>query len=175
MNNKILSLGLAISQVIRSFLIFILIVLIILGGILIVNHEALPFLKYDAGSFIFSSENTPNQGFRPEGWFMFILFSKLALSVACSVLILTEAIKVINSLKSVDTFKKENIKAFRKMGYVFIALFTIHMFAVDQNSEGFELRLSIPLNYLLAVLGCFILAEILKEGNKLMEESKLTI
>ena len=106
---------------------------------------------------------------------MFILFSKLALSVACSVLILTEAIKVINSLKSVDTFKKENIKAFRKMGYVFIALFTIHMFAVDQNSEGFELRLSIPLNYLLAVLGCFILAEIFKEGNKLMEESKLTI
>lgn len=174
MNNKILSLALAISQVMRSFLVFILIVLAVLGVILIADNEALPFLRYDAGSFIFSQGNNES-GYRPEGWFMFILFFKLSLSIACSVLILGEAIKVISSLKTLTTFRKENIKAFRKMGYIFLVLFVINMLSIIQNATGLEMRFSLPLNYLLAVIGCFVLSEIFKEGNKLMEENNLTI
>ena len=177
MNNKLLNLALAISQVMRSFLIFILVVVMGMGIIVIANSEALPFLHYQDGSFSFSTSEGQNGGgnVRPEGWFMAFSFAKLAFSILCSILILNEGLKVIRSIRSLATFKKKNIAAFRRMANVFLLLFFLYMFYLKQSGDGLAFTFSLPLNYLFAVIGCFILAEIFKEGNRLMEENELTI
>jgi len=177
MNNKILNLALAISQVMRSFLIFILVVVVIMGIVLIVDTEALPFLSYQGGSFSFSNNEAQNGAgeVRPERWFMVFAFLKLAFTILCSILILNEALKIIQSIRSLDTFKKENIIAFRRMASLFFVLFVLHIFYLKENGDALAFTFSLPLDYLFAVIGCFILAEIFKEGNRLMEENELTI
>lgn len=176
MNNKILNIALAISQVMRSFLIFILAVVVILGIILVADADALPFLEYQNGSFSFATHDEVAEGTsRPEGWFLLFTFIELALSILFSILIINEGLKVIRSIRTLDTFKRQNIIAFRRMAYFFLSLFVVHMFSLKESQETFTFTFSLPLNYLFAVVGCFILAEIFKEGNRLMEENELTI
>jgi len=176
MNNKILNLALAVGQVMRSFLIFILIVVVLAGILLVIDTDALPFLRYENGAFNFSGQTATDEvGFRPEGWYILFTFIKLAATIFCSVLIINELIKVIQSIRSLDTFKEKNILAFRRMASIFIALFFIHVFSLTQTEEQFSFSLSLPLQYLLGVIACYILAEIFKEGNRLMEENQLTI
>ena len=177
MNNKILNLAIAVSQVMRSFLVFIFIVVIVLGVILLINSESLPFLGYAEGTFNFSNQGATSdeQSTRPEGWLMIFAMLKMALTILCSILILSEILKVINSIRSLETFKNKNIIAFRRMGNIFLLLFFVQMFSLIPNGDQLSFRFSVPLFYLLAVMGCYILAEIFKEGNKLMEENQLTI
>lgn len=174
MNNKILNLALAISQVMRTFLIFILFVVVVIGIVLIIDSEALPFLTFQDGGFSYST-NTTDKGTRPEGWLMLFSFIKFSCTIFCSILILTEGLKVISSIRSLETFQKENIQAFRRMASVFLALFILNMFNLENNGDLLSFTFRLPLNYLFAVIGCFILAEIFKEGNRLMEENELTI
>ena len=176
MNNKILSLALAVSQVLRSFLIFILIVVIVMGVILVVDNEALPFLRYDNGAFNFSGQGSGEAlGFRPEGWFTLFTFLKLALVILSTILIITEILKVIQSIRSLDTFRQKNILAFRRMAQIFLVLFFINIFSLVQTENQVTFTFGLPLEYLFAVIGCSVLSEIFKEGNKLMEENQLTI
>ncbi|GEM_PF-4111107 len=176
MNNKILNLALAISQVLRSFLIFILIVVVVLGVILVVDNEALPFLRYNNGAFNFSGQGSGEAlGFRPQGWFTLFTFFKLALIILCTILIISEILKVIQSIRSLDTFKQKNILAFRRMAQIFLGLFFIHMFSLVQTEGQVSFTFGLPLEYLIAMIGCYVLSEIFKEGNKLMEENQLTI
>lgn len=176
MNNKILNLALAISQVMRSFLIFILVVIVIMAVILLINTEALPFLEYNNGSFTFNQgSESAEPGIRPEGGLMLFAFAKIAATIFCSILIINEILKVIRSIRSLETFKEKNILAFRRMGNIFLAFFFIQMFSLTPNGDQYSFSISLPLFYLFAMIGCHILAEIFKEGNKLMEENQLTI
>jgi hypothetical protein len=175
MNNKILSLALAISQVMRSFLIFMLFVVLGFGVILIIDAESIPFLRYSDGTFNFSGQGAEAEGVQPQGAIMIFTMLKLAFTILCSIFLFNEALKVIRSIRSLDTFKKQNIASFRRMAMIFLILFVANMFSFYENGEQLAFRFSLPLNYLLAVIGCYILAEIFKEGNKLMEENQLTI
>lgn len=176
MNNKILNLALAISQVMRSFLIFVLIAVVIAGVIMVINTEALPFIAYSDGSFVFNQgTQRAEPGIRPEGGLMLFAMLKIAATILCSILIINEILKVIRSIRSLETFKEKNILAFRRMGNIFLAFFFIQMFSLTPNGDQYSFSVSLPLFYLFAVMGCYILAEIFKEGNKLMEENQLTI
>ena len=177
MNNKILNLTIAIGQVIRSFLIFIFIIVIFIALLHLVNSEALPFLRYENGSFNLSGQGSPMDeiGFKLDGWFLIWTFFKMSSTILCSLLIVTQILKIIRSIKSLETFKQNNINAFRKIAMIFLVIFGLNIFDVTQSSEQLQMTFQLSLEHLLAAAACYILSEVFKEGNKLMEDNQLTI
>ncbi|QCK15666.1 DUF2975 domain-containing protein [Mangrovivirga cuniculi] len=89
--------------------------------------------------------------------------------------IVTIAIKIIKSIKSLSTFKSENVQSFRKIGLLFILLMLISSFSILAINGEVSIKLDFDFNYLIWALISFVMAEVFSEGNKLMEENKLTI
>lgn len=83
--------------------------------------------------------------------------------------------KVLKSVRRLKTFKAINVGAFRKIGYYCLGIAALSFF----NYWGFEnytkSSISVSLDVILIALIAFILAEIFKEGNILMEENQLTV
>jgi hypothetical protein len=83
--------------------------------------------------------------------------------------------KVIQSVKDLKTFQKNNAQSFRKIGaYIFI-IFLITSFVNIGFQEGNRIEISIAFSSLFLMLIAFILAEVFKEGNLLQREKDLTI
>jgi hypothetical protein len=101
--------------------------------------------------------------------------SKAILVLGCYVFIIRECLKIISSLKSLDTFRGDNIKSFQRVGQWFVLLFLLSVVQISQPEGAWEITLAFDPSYLLGTLVCYLLAEIFREGNRLMEESKLTI
>jgi hypothetical protein len=114
-------------------------------------------------------------GFKLDGWFLIWTFFKMSSTILCSLLIVTQILKIIRSIKSLETFKQNNINAFRKIAMIFLVIFGLNIFDVTQNSEQLQMTFQLSLEHLLAAAACYILSEVFKEGNKLMEDNQLTI
>lgn len=106
--------------------------------------------------------------------FYFICLQALVLTVL-SFLIIQLSIKVINSIKSLETFRMENVNSFQKMGKLFMVWFFVDIPSIVQNAYTTSFSAELGLKYIVFAIICFVLAEIFSEGNKLMEDSKLTI
>jgi hypothetical protein len=83
--------------------------------------------------------------------------------------------KVMQSVKGIKTFGKDNVSSFRRIGK-FLMVYAI---LASYTSIGFEngrfSGVSLPFTALFLVLLAFIMAEIFKEGVLLKEENDLTI
>ena len=90
-------------------------------------------------------------------------------------LILRTILRILNSINSLETFRKENVKSFRKIGKLFMVWFVLAIPTIRSINEEPSLSVGFYLGYVVCALICFVLAEIFSEGNKLMEDNKLTI
>lgn len=83
--------------------------------------------------------------------------------------------KIIKSVKNIKTFQKENSNSFKKIGKYLLLIF----FLTGYTSYRFELGgirgFNISFTLLIFTLLTYIMSEVFKEGNKLSEESELTI
>ena len=86
-----------------------------------------------------------------------------------------EALTVLHSLSSLDTFRHSNVESFRKIGHLFLGLSILDVFDFTYSAEEASLTFGISAGYLIGTLISYVLAEIFKEGNRLMEENNLTI
>lgn len=84
-------------------------------------------------------------------------------------------IKIIKSVQNLKTFRNDNVRSFRRIGkYVFIYFLVSSFYYYGFNNiskSGFY----ISFTPLIICLMAFILAEIFKEGNLLLEDKELTI
>lgn len=190
MNNNILRLATFAAR-------FILAMDIVLGLILVFFMIAWPmelsFLEdihvvQDSSIFTFeTTEMTPDRGvplsppLSEFGTFYFYFTCVRSLiMVAILFRIIQFAMRIIKSISSLETFRFENVFSFRKMGQLFLIWFAVAIPSIrplTEFGETFGVTMTTTLNfkYALFALVCFVLAEIFKEGNKLMEENKLTI
>ena len=106
--------------------------------------------------------------------FYFVCFRALIVT-GILFLILRTALQVLSSIDSLETFKSDNVKSFRRMGKLFIIWFTIAIPTIRTINDKLTMTIGFYLTYIVCALICFVLAEIFSEGNKLMEDNKLTI
>lgn len=107
-------------------------------------------------------------------YFYFLCLRSLII-VGIIFMILQTALKIIRSISSLETFRMENIQSFRMMGKYFLLWFLISIPVIKQLSHTMRIGVDLDLKIAVFALVCFVLAEIFSEGNKLMEENKLTI
>lgn len=178
MKNNILGLAVVVTKFIRALDVF-------LGFLLIFFMIAWPMgadffeniRMVDDGS-IFKFETTPKAERIPLSeygtFFFYFLCLRTLIIVGIIFMILQTALKVIRSISSLETFRVENIQSFRQMGKYFLLWFLVAVPIIKQ-SYVFRIGVDLNLKYAVFALICFVLAEIFSEGNKLMEENKLTI
>lgn len=83
--------------------------------------------------------------------------------------------KVLQSVQRLKTFKAINVHAFRKIGYYCLGIAALSFFNYWDFENYTKSSISVSLDVILIALIAFILAEIFKEGNTLMEENQLTV
>ncbi len=106
-----------------------------------------------------------------------LYFSYIQLSMIFLFTFLTfkEFLKIIRSVRLIQTFKKANIKSFRSIGKYFLLIFILTSFSVVYFKQGMFYGFSLSFTPLILMFVAYILAEIFKEGNDLSEENQLTI
>ena len=110
-------------------------------------------------------------------WPLSIYFAYIHLSTITFLMfsIFKEFTKIIRSVRLIQTFKTTNVKSFKKIGHNFFVLFILTSFAVLIFQRGMFYAFAFRLTPLIFSMVAYILAEIFSEGNKLAEESNLTI
>ncbi|MGM1056302.1 MAG: DUF2975 domain-containing protein [Bacteroidota bacterium] len=83
--------------------------------------------------------------------------------------------KVLKSVRKLETFHQTNVQAFKKIGNYFLLMGGLSFFSYWEFGNYAISSFTIPFNILLVALIAYILAEIFKEGNNLMEENELTV
>jgi hypothetical protein len=90
-------------------------------------------------------------------------------------IIIQEFLSVIRSVRSVETFRGSNVKAFRKMGLWLFLLFLASGFSSISTEFMNHQTIYFRITPLILMLLSYVMAEIFKEGNELSEENQLTI
>lgn len=176
MDNSPLRISLLITQIFRILIYIAMAFLLVELGAVIFSRSSpdwtvlnLPGLKFGYSDKYQSTLADTSQSIR-----IFQLMKEIIkLFLITSVVQLV--IKVLQSLKSLETFKNENVKAFRKMGYLFIIIFITSIPSLQMVNGTQQVTISLAPGILLGTLICYLLAEIFREGNRLMEDNKLTI
>jgi len=106
---------------------------------------------------------------------IYMIYLKLICVIVIMFLITKEFQNIIQSVKYSDTFKKGNIKSFSRIGKYTLLYFFLTSYSVIEFQEGKNTETHISFVPLFIALIAFIMAEIFKEGNVLMEESELTV
>ena len=110
---------------------------------------------------------------------LFFLYFRLATVLILCYFITKEFQNVITSVKKMETFKKNNALAFKRIGIYLLIFFLITAFwSIEYSiSDTHHEHRSTHLSFtpLLMMLFTFIMAEIFKEGHKISEENELTV
>ena len=82
---------------------------------------------------------------------------------------------ILKSVEKLETFRQSNVNAFRKIGYYCLIIQGLSFFSFWEFENYTKNSISVSTTSLFIALLAFILAEIFKEGNNLMEENELTV
>lgn len=108
--------------------------------------------------------------------FLFYFTCIRALSVTAVIyVVLKTVLKILGSIHNLETFRKDNIQSFQKMGKLFLLWFLLAIPTIRMIDGDLSLSVGFYLTYVVWAVICLVLAEIFAEGNKLMEDNKLTI
>ncbi|WP_425392490.1 hypothetical protein [Ekhidna sp.] len=172
MNNNILKLSLVTVRVLRV----IFFVLAILLCFFFISHLlgiplGIQYIWTDSGL----SFNKEGEGIEQSFLHLTFSFAKNLIQILITLLLLSRAIKIIESIKHLKAFVSENILHFKKMGAFFIMLFLVDLISLLPANSGTMVHLEAKLLYPICALVCFLLSEIFTEGNRLYEENELTV
>lgn len=90
-------------------------------------------------------------------------------------LIVKEVRRILGSIESLETFRQDNVIAFQKIGRYALIIFFLASFNVWVVPGDSNINLNFALGPLLFAVFALVMAEVFKEGNRLMEDSNLTI
>lgn len=85
-------------------------------------------------------------------------------------LIIRTFIKIINSVKSLNTFYRGNIQHFRQLARYGGLAFLLSAFNFSMLGGSWQLHLTLPFGPLLFTAACLVLAEVFREGEALAED-----
>lgn len=106
------------------------------------------------------------------------LYIQYLRSIAFIVLIflsIKEFQNIIESLKSIESFRKSNVVSFKRIAKYLFIVFALNFYVFIGFEEGSFTAINISYTILILAVLSLIMAEVFKEGNQLMEENRLTI
>jgi len=106
---------------------------------------------------------------------LYFNFIKLSIVLLFSFLCVKEFQNVIESVKEINTFQKRNVSSFRRIGKYLLVIFILMSYSSFTFQQGGTSGFYISFTVLILSLLAYIMAEIFKEGNKLLEENILTV
>ncbi|WP_343328261.1 DUF2975 domain-containing protein [Polaribacter staleyi] len=189
--NKLLNIAVVVCKSIR---VIYIIVFIILTGIFI--HLQIDPDTYNKANYSFHNKTSGFKIIKSKRWkisstkledkdvytidkilktSLYINYLKLVAILLFIFLATKEFQKIMQSVKHLKTFQKNNVNSFRKIGkYIFMIFLLSSYVKVNFQQGGFS-STNINFTPLFLMLIAFILAEIFKEGNLLQQENDLTI
>ncbi|MEO9483811.1 MAG: DUF2975 domain-containing protein [Ekhidna sp.] len=179
MNNKILHLAKLTTKVLLIGDILLAFILIVLMIVWQVDTSYFSDIRIVNDGSIFKFSNNPELEGMPlsrygSPYFYFLVFRALLITGVLYLILLT-ALRIITSIENLETFRSENVKSFRRMGNLFLLWFALAIPTITNINGVSSITMGLYFNYAVWALLCFVLAEIFGEGNKLMEDNKLTI
>lgn len=185
--NKIITLAQGLCRFLQIFLILFA---LLFTGVLIHWHFSpesyalveLPGVQ-EAGFFNFriisaSDAALPNDGVlfsQLSAGMLYWMFFRTLLLLSLTFLIFRSLRQILNSIESLKTFRQDNIAAFRKIGKYALGIFVLASFNLWVEPGDSNLNLTLAFGPLLIAVFALVMAEVFKEGNRLMEDSNLTI
>lgn len=106
---------------------------------------------------------------------LYMLYLQVSAISFLFILILREFLKIISSVRKIQSFRFNNIISFRKIGKYFFILFLLISFRIVIVEQGAFYGLYLYVTPLILMLIAYIFGEIFKEGNKLFEENQFTV
>lgn len=106
---------------------------------------------------------------------LYWLYVRTLILLTLTYLIFRALRSVLSSIRSLETFRNDNISAFQQIGKYALWIFFLTSFNLWIVPGDSNVNLNLALGPLLIAVFAFIMAEVFKEGNQLMEDSKLTI
>lgn len=189
MDNRIISIALVVSKA----LIWVAIALFVAFTIMIIhwhfNPEAYAYIDvskafkagFGVNVDIKLSESSKNAAINAV-WMselnhgmVYWIFIRSSFFLIISILILQKVIKVLQSIKSLKTFYKDNIIHFQQMAKLAFVAFLLSCFNIDYHDGEYGFHLKSAFGPLIFALACLVLAEIFKEGRRLLEDQKLIV
>jgi hypothetical protein len=105
-------------------------------------------------------------------WVIYLQFSAI---LCCCFMVFREGIKIINSVKEVQSFKQGNVVSLKKMGKYFFFIFLLSGFTFVVADHAHFIGISFNFTAFSLMAASYIMAEIFKQGNVLQEEVQSTI
>ncbi|MEX0968453.1 MAG: DUF2975 domain-containing protein [Bacteroidia bacterium] len=179
--NQILKLSVLVFKALRVFCIIALGILAVVAVMWHISPDTLQsvYLDKDTLYYQYSGQSAGTEAeisLNEMGQAAFYFNSlKLAIILLVLLYIFQRALRIIRSMKSLQTFRDNNVRQFQKIGSAFLVLALFNTFYFMEVSGHAVINFMVPFNSLLAALLGFLLAEIFKEGNRLMEENQLTV
>lgn len=179
MNNTILKAAIITARIIQIMVSVSILVLVIIMITWPMNPEFYDRISLALNNGVFTISTIENAEVVPFseyaiGYVYYALLKALFISITF-LAILKTVLKLIRSIKDLRTFRKENVESFRNIGLLFILLLILNITTIRETGGTMTLTVQFLLNYAVYSLICFVLAEIFKEGNRLHEETQLTI
>ena len=106
---------------------------------------------------------------------LYFNYIKVALVVVLGFLCVKEFQKVIESVKGIKSFQRRNVSSFRRIGKYLVVIFFLLSYSSFTFQQGGMSGFYLSFDLLVLSLLAFIMAEIFKEGNNLLEENELTV
>jgi hypothetical protein len=106
---------------------------------------------------------------------LYFNFIKFTIVMLLSYLCVKEFQRVIESVKKIKAFQKRNISSFRRIAIYLSIIFLLVSYWSFSFEQGGTSGFYFYFEPLILALLAYIMAEIFKEGNDLLEENKLTV
>jgi hypothetical protein len=106
---------------------------------------------------------------------LYFTFFQLVLAAILSLLMVQEVVRILKSVQELKTFTSRNVKSFRSLGYLCLAMAALNSVLVLSTNQDAIMSFSPDFTLLTCMLAAFIMAEIFKEGHNLSEQDQLTI
>ncbi len=103
------------------------------------------------------------------------LLLRTSLFVFLSIKMIQSALRIISSMQSLQTFYLGNIKHLRSIGLFAFFSFLLSIFNFYYSQGGFNFHFKTAFAPLILAIASYVLAEVFREGAKLVEEKNLII
>jgi hypothetical protein len=171
-SNIILSISTALMQVARVAIALLaaILILMFIGSFI---NDSINLPEFAKSVSVLNIEPSHTLYTLKEGNFwlsVFVILQRLLILIAWFQ-ILGYGRDIMNNIKSIKTFAKDNVIAFSKISGLAIWLLIIHFILLSPD----RISLSIKFDYLFFAFGAIILTQVFKQGQKLLEENELTV
>jgi hypothetical protein len=132
-------------------------------------------ISYTASNTIDSDDNIKLKLDQMTTTSLYVTYFRYSCLLILLFLSIREFKKIMKSVQSLKTFRNDNVKSFRRIGqYVFVYFLLSSFYSYQFNEVGYS-GFALSFTPLIVMLLAFIMAEIFKEGNLLLEDKELTI